>query len=88
MACCAKLSQEGYGQVCVDDPLVADKSSGTGLVGPGPRAFLQAMKRRSGAAIQFHLRPAGGSSELHFGRLDTGMETAPAYTSTWILENW
>ena len=24
-----------------------------------------------GAAIQFHLRPAGGSSELHFGRLDT-----------------
>ena len=41
-----------------------------------------------GAAIQFHLRPAGGSSELHFGRLDTGMETAPAYTSTLILENW
>ena len=30
----------------------------------------------------------GANHQLHFGRLDTGTETAPAYTSTMILENW
>ena len=53
-----------------------------------PKALdaINCLAKLGGTLISFDSH--GANHQLHFGRLDTGMETAPAYTSTMILENW
>ena len=53
-----------------------------------PKALdaINCLAKLGGTLISFDSH--GANHQIHFGRLDTGMETAPAYTSTMILENW